>query len=374
MKIDTFLFHDPSEARSDSRCPKELFEQSRPIPKLEEMTGADFILSTLSKPPRTEAIIREHSEAGALFVQRKSGNDLLSSVDDRRIFQATVKMMSTGARMSQRILLTTGIFAPAYDALETDSDEPATSVGQIFVEPGTWPSIAWVTNHHLKWEHFITAMSKSVDRGLRWEQLLTDEEIVSWFAMKRRHLIEYADKSIRHLFPTPEFPEQIDTRAEALQIPVVVDDWRLALSCVPGFGPAKIQAIAEYAPTAYVWPMLSDLSNVGRALPKGIGKKAVDTFRDFFEIPDEMSYILAPIVPFGSGWTHCGIHNILHTSGDDCPMCNQDKNSNWVDPLAEKLNESRADKKAIPGDGAEFVDADDDPPWDTEETETETNE
>jgi hypothetical protein len=363
MKTEAYVFHDPTEARKRTRVPADLLELSKPSPKLEELTGADFVISTLKAPIRTLAIARKHAEAGALFVQRKSGNDLLSSLDDRRLFASTFKMSKTRARMSQTILLTTGIFAPFWG---DGQSEAVTMVGQPQFEAETWPNIAWVKNYHLTWSRFTASMSKSVDRGLRWEQVLTDADLTAWFKMKMRHLVEYDDKNTKHLYPTPEYPEQVDARPEALQMPVVVTDWRLALSTVPGFGPTKCEAVKAFCDGQWVWPMLSDPSNIGRNLPKGIGKSAVDKFRAFFGLDDDFAFGVVPITEFGATWHHCGVHNILYVSagGDDCPLCHRDQKTNWVDPLQEQLNASRADRKDIPGDGLEQAEIEDDsPPW-----------
>jgi hypothetical protein len=269
-------------------------------------------------------------------------------------------MKGTTARIPQRILLTTGVFAPHY----TDDDRMVTAVGFVTPEKGTWADVAWTVNDHVSWDRFQTTVSKNIDRGFRWEQLPINDLLTDWFRMKVRHLDEYSEKNVKTLYAMPEYPDQLDDRPDALQMMAVVKDWRVALAAVPGFGPDKCERVREFCDPEYVWPMLSDPTNVGVALPKGFGPKSVENFRAFFEIPDDFCYQLVPIQGAGQ-WKPCGVHNILFVGdADDCPMCNRDRKKQWTDPLAEGLNEIRAGVEPLPGDGSELVEVDDgDPPW-----------
>jgi len=80
---------DPTEARDNTRLPSAVIRSSIECAGLEHATGADFIISPLSKPKLTQVTaaavhqvqLATHCKAGIL-VQRKDGRDFLSSIPD----------------------------------------------------------------------------------------------------------------------------------------------------------------------------------------------------------------------------------------------------------------------------------------------------
>jgi ERCC4-type nuclease len=130
------IYIDASEQAKSSRLPA--IKGSRTNTMLESLTGCDIMISTLTMPCTTEALVRKHVEAGALLVQRKSLQDLVRSIGDRinhSLAKILAKMRSTGASSWQCILLSTGFYAPSYDTGDT-------WVGRL-VNSNGHPDIAW---------------------------------------------------------------------------------------------------------------------------------------------------------------------------------------------------------------------------------------
>lgn len=91
------IYHDPTEGRSSTALSQELLAQySNPLPGLERLTGADFLVTVLESPiPDLDTVpgevtLRKHTEKGAL-VQRKSGSDMLNSIP--RLSHICAKML-----------------------------------------------------------------------------------------------------------------------------------------------------------------------------------------------------------------------------------------------------------------------------------------
>jgi hypothetical protein len=271
-------------------------------------------------------------------------------------------MIKTTARTPQRVLLTTGLYAPRYHqagVFGKKEQRSSVMIGTPYIQQDEQPVIDWHTNTYMTWERFQSALSKMIDRGIRLENVPSDDDLPMWFEMKCRHLTEYVTKPMMTIFPEHTYPPQFPRDADALQIPNVVKDWRFTLSTVPGFGAKKCESVAEYASGQYVWPMLSNSLNVGKYLPRGIGPGLVTRFRKHFGIDDGFCLELVP----EGYWRHCGIHNILfeqeRSSESACPMCKQDDTEKWSDDVPVNL-----EGKELPGNGQPIVDdLDDDPPW-----------
>lgn len=79
------IAYDPSEGKKNTRLPQDVIETGTCVNRLEEMTGADLLVSPLDFPlgdlstPRGIESLRAHVQAGVL-IQRKTGRDALSSI------------------------------------------------------------------------------------------------------------------------------------------------------------------------------------------------------------------------------------------------------------------------------------------------------
>lgn len=85
------LIIDASEARVGSRLPEKIAQQAEVSSFLEEMTGADILVSPLSAPAKTKTLLAAHCNAGIL-IQRKTGQDLIRSVFDGRLIDSLARM------------------------------------------------------------------------------------------------------------------------------------------------------------------------------------------------------------------------------------------------------------------------------------------
>lgn len=102
------IIFDSSNFRSGSNVPE--VEGCVTSDILEDITGADCLLSPLDMPAGKPALIREHIANRALLVQLKIGLDLASSVGNR-LRMSLAKMRESGASPQQRWLVFCGTLA-----------------------------------------------------------------------------------------------------------------------------------------------------------------------------------------------------------------------------------------------------------------------
>ena len=196
------IYADPSETRKGTVLPK--IPGMKTIPFLEELTGADFLITVSQMPVTTRFLVLEHIKQGALLVQRKSGNDLLQSIGGR-MTHSLGKMVATRAKQSQCVLLFIGYMSS-------------------FREDG---GDYWKV---------VNSVSKWNNRGGTFESILNHEMLEKWFISKEKHLLEYKTNPIKYVYP--EKPE-ITALDSALQIPYAVNDGRITLATLPFIGPKR---------------------------------------------------------------------------------------------------------------------------------------
>jgi len=86
------LYVDPTELRDQSRLPKDVVEVAKPLPHLEDLTGADMLITIRDYPATSEALLRSHCESGTL-VQFKRRSDFMSSIiTEDRLWREIYKM------------------------------------------------------------------------------------------------------------------------------------------------------------------------------------------------------------------------------------------------------------------------------------------
>lgn len=73
------IFFDPTESRKGTRLPQNVIEAGTPLNELEQLTGADILVSPLALPISNSKFFQRHIEAGMLF-QRKTGRDAMNSI------------------------------------------------------------------------------------------------------------------------------------------------------------------------------------------------------------------------------------------------------------------------------------------------------
>lgn len=209
---------------------------------LEQLTGADLMVSPLTLPAATLTLIQRHIAAGALLVQGKwSAGDLAASLRDERTPAALARMWEVGASQAQRVLL---------------------YCGQV-PTPGS-PEYA--------------ALSKWADRGGRVEPPLPGVSYVpAWCEMKLKHLQEYQDAPVRWVYGerTKFSARPEDDPLQILQT-IERDDPRHILVALDGVGPVLAQRWWEWG---NAHPALTDgsaLSLIAEMTCEGKGCEKVD--------------------------------------------------------------------------------------------------
>lgn len=92
------LYADPTELASTSRLPPSVAEKANPLPRLEDRTGADLLLTILSAPLDSDKLLRKHCETGIL-VQLKRFGDLQSAITtEDRLFREILSMRGWSER------------------------------------------------------------------------------------------------------------------------------------------------------------------------------------------------------------------------------------------------------------------------------------
>jgi len=229
---------------------------------LEAMTGADLMISPLEIPVMTPTLIQKHIDAGALLVQRKSGEDLPNSLG-ARLNESLFKMRETGARQSQCVLLFVGI-------LEWQK-------GNLAVLDGVQSKNSYFA--------ILGGLSKWHDRGGVVEFLAKNELIPKWIDLKHTHVKEYQKTKQKKFHPLKKDVLEIDPE-DPIQELVKVDDWRVVVANFPGVGPKRATALrdamlegdaTDNLITALVW--LTEYKLIEKV--PSIGRKTCENIRQF---------------------------------------------------------------------------------------------
>lgn len=248
------IFIDASENRTNTTMPH--IHDSVEVANLEEVTGADMMVSNVKMPVTNEFLIKKHVENGALLIQRKHGHDLSSSIG-QRMNSSLAKMQICGAKQSQCILLFIGILT-------------INEYGEAVINRQTTRQKFWVVQ---------AAISKWHDRGGVFENLARKSMIEQWMKMKLKHLKEYSANPTKEVWKKSPDIQVVD---ELLQVLMPVNDARNTLASLPGIGPKTAQTLFNVfegnVAEAICW-----LTNVSKEKQKiaGIGKKTTENIREW---------------------------------------------------------------------------------------------
>lgn len=256
---------DPTETDTDTRLP--VIANAIVWPGLEALTGADILLSALDAPASTETLVRKHIAAGALLVQRKSGNDLVHSLGDR--LNSSLARMHEAAprRAAQHVLLFTGTLTCGADGAALIDGQDA--MGKY------WPVCA--------------ALARWGDRGGVVEQLPSDAMIPAWVEMRLKHLKEYSTPEgvTKLVYPPNDLPMDPPAPDDPLQLPIAVRDGRVVLAQLRGIGPKLAERIWEYCGHNLGWALtlLTDTGSPELHKIPGIGLQTIQNIRQQFGLP-----------------------------------------------------------------------------------------
>ena len=295
---------DASELSSSSRL--SAFPGSRKSTVLEAVSGADIMISPLTAPCTSEKLIRIHVKAGALLVQRKSGQDLVMSIGER-VNTALARMRSVGARQWQCVLLSTGYYAPKFDNKDT------LWVGTLKADAKKGKPYIWWTDVPRSYLSLQTMLRHFTYRGGVYIPLTCDDEIESWCKKTEEELIAFHKGEmsvIKQVWPSAKsYPPDPAMPNDPLQEPVLVKDARVIIAQIDGIGPVTANRvwkiiIAEKKKgfpngPEYLWgpdflTMLTYLTSdttkwlVPVKIP-GYGKKKMEHTRKVLGLPDGVS-------------------------------------------------------------------------------------
>jgi len=229
---------DNSELASDSRLPA--IPNSKSSTTLEALTGADILITPLTIPCRSEKLMRVHIKAGALLVQRKSGQDLVMSIGER-LNTALARMRSVGARQFQCVLLSTGYYAPKFD------NKNSLWVGVLKSDAKKGKPYIWWKDVPRSYQALQTSLRHFAYRGGVYIPLTCDDEIPGWCKRTEEELIAFHKGEmsvIKQVWPSAKtYPPDPPHPNDPLQEPVLVKDARVIVAQIDGIGPVTANRV-----------------------------------------------------------------------------------------------------------------------------------
>jgi len=304
------IFYDATESRSTSNLPDNVVEYGYMWNRIERETGGDLVVIPelsvthkailMSKKNMTAAqiakalntpiseivrmksleedmdsVLFEYLYRGAIVVQRKSGSDLVDSIQGPRLDESLARMDRAIPYRSQRMLLYTGVFG--------EKDGKVTLNGKVT---------------GLGYMPFVMALTAWCNRGGTVVNLASDDMILEWLKLLEKQLESYKHADAKFVYPDIYYPPDMPDIDDVLQVPIEVRDWRKTIVTFPGIGPDRANALkerieGELGTNASLWnalqyacsfKMMKDVS--------GWGKKSVQNVRNWLGIPDDFELAL----------------------------------------------------------------------------------
>jgi hypothetical protein len=268
------IFIDPDELKSSSKLPG--IPDSIDCVGLEALTGADFVISQLPISPVDD--LQMHIEDRSIFVQRKSGYDMLSF---DMLKSSIARMIKCGIPQNQCCLL---------------------FIGQDWEDDD---GLFRVTNHkpygETTYKTFIKLKAKWRSRGGIVDWINKPEQLQQWIEAQLEVIEECDQQPRREIYPkrqTPDFEFDnflTDTWQEIVEVPS--DDWRYFLCAgLDGFGPTTAKNLQEYIQNEqpHLWEsgyhalkILSEEDERGKPVHKvkGWGNKSRLKLRNLLALP-----------------------------------------------------------------------------------------
>jgi len=309
------LFYDASEARSTTNLPQDVIDYGYVWNSVERETGGDFIIAPEVCPTHKvillcrkltvaqvatrlnipiidvvkmraeeedmDSVLFEYLYRGSLVVQRKSGSDLIASIQGPRLEESLSRMNRAVPFRSQRVLLYTGNF--------TEKD------GLVLLD-GSRTGLSYMA--------FVMALTAWSNRGGVAINLQRDTMILEWIKLVEKQLASYEHQSTKDVYPSVYYPPDMPDDFDLLQMPIEVSDWRKTMITFPGLGPDKVNALKHKLELdlnrATLWNALQYATSpsIYKEL-KGWGPKSVENVRQWLEIPDNYELVLQPILTTG---------------------------------------------------------------------------
>ena len=303
------LFYDGSEARYSSTLPKDVIEYGYQWNRVEAETGGDFVVTpglslthkailmsrkytvvqianalgvTVPEAAKMQSgiddmdsVLYEYLYLGSIVVQRKSGADLIASVQGSRLGESLSRMNRAVPYRSQRMLLYTGVFSELNGNVVLDGKETG-----------------------LKYSAFVMALTAWCNRGGTLINLASDAHTLEWIKLLEKQLESYKHEDFKYVFSDVYFPDDMPDVDDILQLPVEVNDWRKTMVTFPGLGSDRVNALRTYLENKFgvasLWNALQVATSKSATKIHGWGPKSVSNSRAWLGIPDTYELVLQP--------------------------------------------------------------------------------
>jgi ERCC4-type nuclease len=254
------LYIDPSELKSSSKFKRHTRGLKYvSLPGLEEMTGADIMISPVGLPkPITKPLMKLHLDNGALLVQLKFGHDLVASIIDNRLKESLAKMLAAGAAHNQAILFFIGLVF-----------EPEKEASELMIN-GSYVSNVVPGSKNFKFKHYLEHRQKWALRGGIFEQITLETSLKQWIESAAKTMNEAKEKPVKRAF-------------EISQSITLVKDWRNLLVNLPDIGEIKAIEIYNWLEDKSFYGFLAALEDGSLANVPGIGAGTIKKIKDYFK-------------------------------------------------------------------------------------------
>lgn len=252
------IYLDTSESRSTSRMPSIPDATSSDV--LEAISGADVMVSPLSLPVTNELLIKKHARSGAIFIQRKSLSDMITSILDESINISIARMREIGTKSAwQRIIMSTGVFVPdvANEGVVMIGEPQVSGSGDIYIHL-RYPEVK------IGYKSYATIRRRIAMRGAFYLPLTCDEEIPGELRAIEKDLLYLAGKPVKELFAPQSFPPDLPLEDDPLQELREVEDGRKVIAAFRDIGPVKASAL---------WDAIRKYNEQQRPLSRGWSEK-----------------------------------------------------------------------------------------------------
>lgn len=261
-----------TELRSASTMPH--VEGAIAVDKLEEMTGADIIISALDMPCKKLGQIKEHLAEGACLIQLKRGADLAASIMDRRLMLSLCRMRELTGNSHQRWLITTGILTDK----ENDDSAWFDGVPLSTLAPGLG---------RIGYRACCTALRHWQMRGGRYLNVPRLPSLPVALKDFEQDLYKISTNPLLEIYP--DSPNMVEESDDPLQPVVRIKDWRLLIAALKGgIGPGIAYELYKRCRKHGGWA-LDELTDPDpkRERTKGITMRIVNEFRQKFRLEDD---------------------------------------------------------------------------------------
>lgn len=251
------------------------------INNLEALTGADYLVSLMDRPPpNTKSKVWRHLEDGdAVLVQLKIGLDLSSSVGPR-MRESIERMRSAGARHYQCVLLPVGLMTADRDMGTVIDGREAKYAGKSY----------WAVHNALRnWNFRGGSVAYPLSRLSLVEPYLKGLE--QWLQTVRNNPVKEA---WAHRYDYPDVTDEI------AQVVVPVGDWRVTFASMPkvGLGHRKLNTVRNMLlETNRPDTLLSAAELILNHRVPGIGKVIKGRFREHLGLAEGESIVTSVSFP-----------------------------------------------------------------------------